>query len=37
MLRDKSDFLHEGKDQIFLQAGTIVMSDYSQACPNYPK
>ena len=36
-MRDKSDFLREGKDQVFLQAGTIVISGYSQVCPKYPK
>ena len=36
-VRDKYDFLLEDKHESFLQASSIVFTDHSKACPNYPK
>ena len=36
-IRHKFSFLHEDKNQIFLEADTMVFSGHNQACPKYPK
>ena len=36
-VRHKFNFLHEDKNQSFLEAGTIVFDYHNQACPKYPK
>ena len=36
-VRHKSNFLHEDKNQSFLEADTIVFGGHSQAYPKYPK
>ena len=36
-VRDESDFLRKDKHQSFLQAGSMVFTGYSQACPKYQK
>ena len=36
-VRHKFNFLHEDKNQSFLEADTMVFSGHNQACPKYPK
>ena len=36
-VRHKFNFLHEDKNQSFLEADTIVFGGHNQACPKYPK
>ena len=36
-IRHKFNFLHEDKNQIFLEADTTVFGDHDKVCPNYPK
>ena len=36
-VRHKFNFLHEDKNQSFLEADTIVFGGHDKACPKYPK
>ena len=36
-VRHKFNFLHEDKNQNFLEADTIVFGGHAKACPKYPK
>ena len=36
-VRHKFNFLHEDKNQSFLEADTIIFGSHNQACPKYPK
>ena len=36
-VRHKFNFLHEDKNQSFLEADTIVFGGHNQTCPKYPK
>ena len=36
-VRHKFNFLHEDKNQRFLEVDTIVFGGHNQACPKYPK
>ena len=36
-VRHKFNFLHEDKNESFLEADTIVYDGHDQACPKYPK
>ena len=36
-VRHKFNFLHEDKNQGFLEADTIVSGGHDKACPKYPK
>ena len=36
-MRNEKGFLHKNKGQSFLQAGNIVVTGHSQACPKYQR